>query len=374
MNLINKGSMGKLGKSQKSADTGNARTNRENAKTRMASSNPLQGLQTVGFLEGINGQSEDVNELPEGVNQPSVDNGEEPTGESTISEEENGTSRGVSRTSAETNGASEGESRTSAGTNGVSRGVNRMPAGGTQAQVGRTGGSSAIPGALLGRSVTPSKTNKNKVHPLRGVRTLAKRYTGPILSKAGGIVLGGAGTLIGFSAGVAQGDIGKALGGAVAGANAGYNGGQRLVNSGLNVANSAAHIEDKRNNVKDTYNEGARGKEYVQNQQFDREFFKGEGYRQLKDKYPDIPKEHIQDMLDAGITDTKRMSKILEKNRENPRKYELRKAIAYSTLAKNCPNDILYSDNKFIRYCKDKDIEITPEEVKAIRKVLIEFK
>ena len=60
------------------------------------------------------------------------------------------------------------------------------------------------------------------------------------MSKAGGIALGGAGALIGFSAGVAQGDIGKALTGMTAGGAAGYHGGQKLGNLGAGVINGRA--------------------------------------------------------------------------------------------------------------------------------------
>ena len=92
------------------------------------------------------------------------------------------------------------------------------------------------------------------------------------------------------------------------------------------------------------------------------------------DENPKTPDDYIQKMLDAGITEYKDMSKILSKNKEHPRKYSIDKAIGYSTLAKQCPYSILNNDKKFIKFCQDREIEITPEEAKAVRKVIIEFK
>ena len=134
------------------------------------------------------------------------------------------------------------------------------------------------------------------------------------------------------------------------------------------------HYGDKWHNFKDTYNEGARGKEYVQNARFDREFFKSEGYKKLKDTYNVTTNQSFQKMLDAGITEYKDMNIILKKNSENPRRFTIDRCIGYSTLAKQCPNGVLYKDSKFIRFCQDRDIDVTPEEAEELRKVLIEFK
>ena len=246
---------------------------------------------------------------------------------------------------------------TQTGGNGAPAGAQNgsgTPAGaqngnGAGAQAGTITGARTPSGAGTGNplgSQNPTEQNKKdkeKVRALRGARTLLERYGRPVLSKAGGIVLGGTGALIGFSAGVAQGDIGKALGGVAAGAGAGYHGGQRLVNSGLNAAKSAAHIGDKWNNVKDAYNEGARGREYVAQEQFDREFFKSDEYLRFRDEHQGVAKEDISTMLAAGITDTKSMEKIINSGGN------LEEEIGYYTLAKDCDNSTYYGKGNKLR-------------------------
>ena len=190
--------------------------------------------------------------------------------------------------------------------------------------------------------VAANKTEKDKketLHLAKGMWALTKKYTGPALSKLGGLALGGAGGLIGFSAGVAQGDIGKALTGAVAGGAAGYHGGQRLVNSGINALDSIGNIKDKVQNIEDTFNEGARGKDYVQNARYDREFFKSEGYKKLMEENPNTAQDDIETMLEAGITDTKSMGKILKNSNGN-----LEEEIGYYALSKDCDNGVFYGD------------------------------
>ena len=110
------------------------------------------------------------------------------------------------------------------------------------------------------------------------------------------------------------------------------------------------HSGDKLNNFADAYNEGARGKEYVQNVRFDREFFKSEGYKKLMEGHQGTSQETIQDMLDLGITDPKDMGKILT----NSTGGNLAEEIGYYTLAKDCDNGVFYDDAKLEKYLEGK--------------------
>ena len=209
---------------------------------------------------------------------------------------------------------------------------------------------------------------------IKGVKALYKRYGSPTVKTVNGIILGGVGLTAGFAAGVSQGDVGKALTGAAAGATAGYYGGQRLTSAVENTAHGVSHLRDTVNEVKDTYNQGARGQEYVQNERIDREFFKGEGFAKLKAKHPEITKKEVQKMLNAGITDAKKMDKILTKVKKFPQKYNVDKAIAFATLAEKCPESIMYDDRKFIKYMQDKKINISQSQIKEFRRSIVDFK
>ena len=349
MNILNKASFGKFGKAPKGTTQsggGNIRTSGGKNGTRTQTVNPLEGLQNIDL-----GQAVSPEETSEGDNNLPTFNMDGEQGVPSLNNRRS-SSRGKTGSSLGLRGATI-QNRNSAST--------------------QSGSSRSIFG-VSGRTNRKTINKKDKIHYFKGIRSLAGKYTGPALSKLGGLALGGAGTLIGFSAGVAQGDIGKALTGAVAGGSAGYYGGQKLVNAGVNAVDRAGNIKDKWNNIEDTFNEGARGKEYVQNARFDRAFRESDDFKRLMKENPNIPDEHIQKMLDAGITEYKDMSKILKKNQEHPRKYSIDKAIGYNELAKQCPNSVLYTDKKFIKFCQDRDIEITPEEAKAVRKVIIEFK
>ena len=216
----------------------------------------------------------------------------------------------------------------------------------------------------------PNGRTKPKADILNAGKTILGRYTAPLLRRTAGLFLGGAGAIVGVSAGIAQGDMGKAVTGLFVGAKAGNYTGQKAVDGIKKVKD----IPDKAHSVADTFREGAYGEEKAQNIKFDREFRKSSGYKTLKRNNPNFSDDKIQKMLDAGITDYKKMDKILKNSAKHPRKYTMDKAIAYHTLAEKCPDGILYDNKKFIRYCQDKKINISPQDVANLRKNIIDFK
>jgi len=219
-----------------------------------------------------------------------------------------------------------------------------------------------------------TQNNRPKRNVLGGIRAVAGRYLRPTVGKTAGLLLSATGGIIGFSAGVAQGDIGKALSGVAGGTMAGYYGGQKITNATFNSVHTVTHLKEPFERVADTWREGALGKEEAGNIKFDREFRRSEGYRQLKRNNTNFSDDKIQKMLNAGITDPKKMDKILKKNAKHPRKFTIEKAIGYAELADKCPESILYNNKRFIRYFHNRDIKITPEEIESMRKNIIEFK
>lgn len=223
-------------------------------------------------------------------------------------------------------------------------------------------------------STATSNTNKPKRNILNGVSAVTGRYFPTVAKNVLGVGTGLTGAIIGFSAGVAQGDVGKAFSGMVIGATAGSYLARNTVDT---VQDLTKKIPEAAHNVADTYREGAYGGEYASNVKIDREFRNSNAYNQLKrdsgfeDKIFD---EKVSQMLDSGITDTKRMKKILKNHKKHPRKYSMDKAIAYSELAEKCPDGILYDNNRFIRFCHDHKIEISKEELENLRKCIIDFK
>ena len=223
-------------------------------------------------------------------------------------------------------------------------------------------------------STTTSDTNKPKRNIWNGVSAVTGRYFPSTAKTVLGVGAGLTGAIIGFSAGVAQGDAGKAFSGMALGATAGNYLARNAVDT---VQDITKKIPEAAHNVTDTYREGAYGQEYADNVRFNREFRNSSAYNELKrgsgfeDKVFD---EKVSQMLDSGITDTKRMKKILKNNKKHPRKYSMDKAIAYSELAEKCPDGILYDNNRFIRFCQDHKIEISDEELENLRKCIIDFK
>ena len=195
----------------------------------------------------------------------------------------------------------------------------------------------------------PNTPSTNKQSPerktLRGFGKIAGKYTRPILSKGAGLLVGGAGAMVGFAAGVAQGDFSAAATGLLAGGKAGYYTGQKGVNAVANLKN----IPEKAHNVADVFREGAYGEEYAQNVKFDREFRRSSAYKELKSQWKDDKNfdTNIQTMLDAGITDKNTMEKILKSGGN------IEDEIGYYTLAKQCTESVYYDDNKLQQYLQD---------------------
>lgn len=225
-----------------------------------------------------------------------------------------------------------------------------------------------------GSNSTTSTSNKPKRNIWNGVSAVTGRYFPSVAKGVLGTGLGLTGAIIGFSSGVAQGDVSKAFTGLAVGATAGNYLARNTVDT---VQDLTKKIPEAAHNVADTYREGAYGKEYADNVRTNREFRNSSAYSELKrdsgfeDKAFD---EKVSQMLDSGITDTKRMKKILKNHKKHPRKYSMDKAIAYSEMAEKCPDGILYDNNRFIRFCQDHKIEISEEELENLRKCIIDFR
>ena len=104
---------------------------------------------------------------------------------------------------------------------------------------------------------------------------------------------------------------------------------------------------------------------------FDKEFKRSTEYKNLVSKYPG-QEENIQEFLNAGITDTKKMGKAMENMQKG--NYNLQEAMAYMKMAnaKDCPDEILYDKEKFKEYLQIREIPI--ENADKIRKAIIDFK
>ena len=201
------------------------------------------------------------------------------------------------------------------------------------------------------------KEEEKKINKtLKGVKALAGRYLRPAFGKTAGVLLGAAGGAIGFASGAAQGDIGKAITGMAAGGTAGYYSGQKMTNAGVRIAHTATHLNEKVENVVDTFNEGAEGADFVKNAKFDREFKRSEAYEKLQNM-PNFTEENVDAMLEAGITDAKAMEKILKNSNGN-----IGEGIGYYTLAKKCPDSVYYDDRKLQRYLEDLGLSQTDAE------------
>ncbi|MBQ8044588.1 MAG: hypothetical protein IJ272_10690 [Clostridia bacterium] len=339
------------------------------SNVRTATTNPLAALSTGSVMSGANPSGGSMSGANLSGGSMSGDN----PGEGTSSRSNRvGNSSNTSNSggiSSQGAGMSMGGNNTTLNTNGNSSGVV-----GTSSNIGTRTASTNSSGASGGN-------NKVK-RRIKGALNLGNKYILKNLDKVGGAALGvltgGTGAMIGFAAGVAQGDIGKAFAGAVAGGTAGGALGNRLGKGVVNLPkNTAEGVTTGWNNVKDTWNEGAYGEDYANNVKFDRAFRNSSAYSQLKrdsgfeDKVFD---EKVSQMLDSGITDAKRMKKILKNHKKHPRKYRMDKAIAYSELAAKCPDGILYENSKFIRFCQNHKIQISEEELENLRKCIIDFK
>ncbi|MBQ8044589.1 MAG: hypothetical protein IJ272_10695, partial [Clostridia bacterium] len=234
-----------------------------------------------------------------------------------------------------------------------------------------TGTSSAVGTRKANTNSSAAGGNNTAKRRIKGAANLGNKYILKNLDKVGGAALGlltgGAGAMIGFAAGVAQGDIGKAFGGAVAGGTAGGALGNRL---GKGVAklpeNIGKGVTTGWNNVKNTYREGAYGEEVAKAIKFDEEFRNGSTYKALQSN-SNFSEESVQAMLDSGITDKKEMTAILDSG------LDVNEAIKYNTLAKNCPNEIYYNDNMLRTFWR-RTMGVEEKNAERIRDVLGQFK
>lgn len=207
--------------------------------------------------------------------------------------------------------------------------------------------------AALKKLTKSAKPHKKMENPNKGIRTasgngalggakaIGSKYGKEAGSALIGTLAGIQGGMIGLASGITQGDLTAALTGAVAGKAAGKGIGQGLVN-GLN----ADGIQNAIENLEDTYNEGAYGKETAEAMKRNKAFRNSSTYKELK-KNPKFSEESVQAMLDADITDKDTMNKILDSG------LDVDDAIKYNTIAEHCPPEILYDDEMFKTFCND---------------------
>lgn len=195
----------------------------------------------------------------------------------------------------------------------------------------------------------------------QGVKSLVKKYYKPLAKTALGAGLGATGAMIGFATGVSQGNVSSALQNAFIGGATGQGLGSKLGN-GVNVGG----IKNKINEIGDTWNEGAYGSEYAQNVKEIREFKSSSAYKNLKNTYGDnFSDENLGAMLQAGITEQKDMEKVLGSNNFDD-------AIGYYTLAKKCPDEIYYDDQKLQMYLQD--LGLSQTDASTMRKNMRAFR
>ena len=234
-----------------------------------------------------------------------------------------------------------------------------------------TPGTESSQKSTKGLSKLSSKKPKRSIY--NGVKAVAKRYVPTAARGSIRFMAGTTGAIIGFSSGVAQGDVGKAISGLTVGATAGSS----VANMTMNTVKMIEQIPEKVDDIVDTYREGAYGKEVAQNAKFDRVFRNSREYTDLRDSSGFSEKEFnqkVQKILDSGIQDPKQMKKILQNHKKHPRKYNMDDAIRYSKLAKKCTEDVLYDRVKFIRFCEDRKLHLSEEELNELRKNIINFK
>ena len=233
------------------------------------------------------------------------------------------------------------------------------------------------PSEALDSSQMLASTKKEEKNTLKGVGAVAGKYTLKALKGAGRtslrLGLGATGAVIGFSSGIVQGDAQKAMSGLAIGVSAG----DSVAKKTIDTIRTVEKIPEKIDEVVDTWREGAYGKEVAQNAKFDRVFRNSNEYRELqKDSgFPqkDFDKK-VQTMLNEGITDTKKMKKILKNHKLDPRRYSMENSIKYSKMAEECPEKILHDEVKFIKFCQDRKLGLSEEEIVQLRKDIINFK
>lgn len=208
-------------------------------------------------------------------------------------------------------------------------------------------------GARINTGLAGSNPLPAKVPPtvsqrvIQGAKTLHGEYTAKLakgtLEAISSISFGAMGAAAGFI----DGDFSDAITGAMLGAKTGKNLARGAINSASNVKKSG-------NEIRDTFNQGAFGKDAAQNMKFDREFKRSEEYKEFRKKYKgSVSDDQVQDMLNAGITDVKAMEKIIDNvavgNVDN-----IEDAMGFYALSQLCGDDVFYNDRKLRRWLDDK--------------------
>ena len=232
----------------------------------------------------------------------------------------------------------------------------------------------ALKNNKLAKSKSWNTFKSNAGRTIKGVSAVAAKYSAPMAVGTIRLVAKTTGGLIGFSAAVAEGgDASNIATKTTLGASA-ANG---VVNVTTDTIKRVTKIPEKVDEVVDTYRAGAYGREVAENAKFDRVFRNSKEYKELREESGFTEKEFdkkVQKILDAGITDVKRMKKILKNHKLNPTRYNMDSAIKYSKLAKVCSKDTLENQVKFIRFCQDRKLGISEEEMAELKKDIMNFK
>ena len=232
----------------------------------------------------------------------------------------------------------------------------------------------ALKNNKLAKSKSWNTFKSNAGRTIKGVSAVAAKYSAPMAVGTIRLVAKTTGGLIGFSAAVAEGgDASNIATKTTLGASA-ANG---VVNVTTDTIKRVTKIPEKVDEAVDTYRAGAYGREVAENAKFDRVFRNSKEYKELKEESGFTEKEFdkkVQKILDAGITDVKRMKKILKNHKLDPTRYNMDSAIKYSKLAKVCSKDTLENQVKFIRFCQDRKLGISEEEMAELKKDIMNFK
>ena len=256
-------------------------------------------------------------------------------------------------------GKSEGKPSSGGSSSGNVRTATNNPLSGVQGKSGTSGSGGTSQNTTSGNSGANRSISG-------GAKSLANKYYKQVGGTALGVLTGGTGAMIGFAAGVAQGDIGAALTGATIGGAAGMSLGKGAVALPENIGKG---VKSGWNNLKDTYREGAYGAEAAGAIKFDEEFRKGSTYKALQSN-PNFSEESVQTMLDAGVADKKAMTAILESG------LDVDDAIKYYTIAQNCPPEIFYDQKMLKTFCKElrkKDDLFDGQSYGKIRDMITKF-
>ena len=227
-----------------------------------------------------------------------------------------------------------------------------------------------------GSSSSGTSTGANSGSAWNGIKAVGKRYIlGPSVLKSGvskftGALGGVAAGTIGLSAGLATGDLGKAV----------QYGATGFVVGSQGMSNLSGRATQGINGIYETYNKGKMGVEEYNNQKFDRAFYKSDGYKQIVQDSKllaayggeDGVKAATQQFLENGITDPEQMRKAMKNNISGD---EFK---AYSKLGISAPEEMvaarkwgspkIYADlKKIAKFAKGKTKTEFIDSVKDIR-------